>query len=56
MRKKKLNHLIAGLSLSVVTLFASPIAAAEDGVTDSTILLGQTVGVTGPIAGAVKEM
>lgn len=56
MRKKKLNHLIAGLSLSLVALFTSAIAAAEDGVTDSTILLGQTVGVTGPIAGAVKEM
>ena len=31
-------------------------AAAEDGVTDSTILIGQTVGVTGTVAGPVKEM
>jgi branched-chain amino acid transport system substrate-binding protein len=31
-------------------------ASAEDGVTDSTILIGQTVGLTGTIAGPVKEM
>ncbi len=31
-------------------------ALAEDGVTDSTILLGQTVGVTGTVAAPVKEM
>ncbi len=29
---------------------------AEDGVTDTTILLGQTVGVTGIVAAPVKEM
>lgn len=29
---------------------------AEDGVTDSAILLGQTVGLTGTVAGPVKEM
>lgn len=31
-------------------------ASAEDGVTDSTILIGQTVALTGQIAGSVKEM
>jgi len=31
-------------------------AAAEDGVTDTTILIGQTVGLTGTVAGPVKEM
>ncbi|MGV3742507.1 MAG: ABC transporter substrate-binding protein, partial [Burkholderiaceae bacterium] len=29
---------------------------AEDGVTDTTIRIGQTVGVTGTVAGPVKEM
>ena len=29
---------------------------AEDGVTDTSILLGQTVGITGTVAGPVKEM
>lgn len=31
-------------------------ASAEDGVTDSAILIGQTVGLTGTVAGPVKEM
>lgn len=31
-------------------------ASAEDGVTDASILIGQTVGVTGTVAGPVKEM
>ena len=35
---------------------ATCIASAEDGVTDSTILIGQTIGLTGQIAGAVKEL
>lgn len=39
--------LLAGRALAV---------SAEDGVTDSTILLGQTVGITGTVAGPVKEM
>jgi branched-chain amino acid transport system substrate-binding protein len=32
------------------------IASAEDGISDHAILIGQTVGLTGRIAGAVKEM
>jgi ABC-type branched-subunit amino acid transport system substrate-binding protein len=31
-------------------------ASAEDGVSDNTILIGQTVGLTGTVAGPVKEM
>jgi branched-chain amino acid transport system substrate-binding protein len=31
-------------------------AFAEEGVTENTILIGQTIGVTGPVASAVKEM
>jgi branched-chain amino acid transport system substrate-binding protein len=31
-------------------------ASAETGITDSTILIGQTVGITGTVAGPVKEM
>lgn len=43
--------------LSLCTLLMLPLASlAEDGVTDSTILIGQTVGLTGQIAGPVKEM
>jgi len=42
----------------VALLLASTacMASAEDGVTDSTILIGQTIGLTGQIAGAVKEL
>lgn len=43
--------LFTALALSGAT-FA---AYAEDGVTESTILLGQTVGLTGTVAGPVKE-
>ena len=32
------------------------IASAEDGISDHAILIRQTVGLTGQIAGAVKEM
>lgn len=32
------------------------LASAETGVTDSIILIGQTVGVTGTVAGPVSEM
>jgi ABC-type branched-subunit amino acid transport system substrate-binding protein len=35
---------------------AATVAVAEDGVTDSAILIGQTVGLTGTVAGPVKEM
>jgi branched-chain amino acid transport system substrate-binding protein len=43
--------------LGVLTLIgAIGQAQAEDGVTDTTIRIGQTVGVTGTVAGPVKEM
>ena len=44
------NFFILGFAC---TTFAS---AAEHGVTDTTILIGQTVGVTGTVAAPVKEM
>lgn len=47
-----LRTLIAGLIF--VNFFC--LAYAEDGVTDTRILIGQTVGLTGTIAGPVKEM
>jgi branched-chain amino acid transport system substrate-binding protein len=44
-------------SLLGVLIAASAFTAmAEDGVTDNTILIGQTIGITGQIAGAVKEL
>ncbi|MES2932221.1 MAG: ABC transporter substrate-binding protein [Pseudomonadota bacterium] len=42
-------------SFSFFLLVASK-ALAEDGISEKTILLGQTIGVTGTIAGPVKEM
>jgi ABC-type branched-subunit amino acid transport system substrate-binding protein len=35
---------------------AATIAAAEEGVNDNAVLIGQTIGLTGIIAGPVKEM
>ena len=31
-------------------------AFAQDGVSDTAVLIGQTIGLTGPVAGSVKEM
>lgn len=42
--------------LALALLATSQLGVAEDGVTDNTILIGQTIGVTGPVAGTVKEM
>lgn len=47
-----LRKLLAAVLLVSITHSVS----AEVGVTDNTILLGQTVGVTGTVAGPVKEM
>ena len=43
--------------LPVVLLVAGIFQAAhaEDGVTDNAILIGQTIGLTGTVAGTVKE-
>lgn len=49
----RLSSSMVAAFLLVGTMFS---ASAEDGVTDSTILIGQTVGVTGTVAGPVKEM
>ncbi len=43
---------LCALLLSCIALTAH----AEDGVTDDTILIGRTIGITGIIAGPVKEM
>lgn len=45
------RYLIAGW-----LAFATLASRAEDGVSDNSILLGQTIGMTGIIAGPVKEM
>ncbi|MCU6432356.1 ABC transporter substrate-binding protein [Undibacterium sp. Jales W-56] len=49
-------RLCACLSLMLPLSVMTSHALAEDGVTDNTILLGQTVGLSGQIAGPVKEM
>lgn len=56
MKKILSRRLFAVSLLAVGTFFSTLHASAEDGVTDSGILLGQTIGVTGQIAGPVKEM
>jgi branched-chain amino acid transport system substrate-binding protein len=53
--EKKHSQLIKlAFCASLVCLTAQVVA--EEGVSDSTILIGQTVGVSGQIAGPVKEM
>jgi branched-chain amino acid transport system substrate-binding protein len=49
---------LSALKFTLVTIALCGAGAlwAEDGVTDSRILIGQTVGVTGQIAAPVKEM
>ncbi len=49
-----LRNWIASL-LFLGTVGPAITASAETGVTDSTILIGQTVGLTGTVAGPVKE-
>ncbi|MFZ6674915.1 ABC transporter substrate-binding protein [Undibacterium sp. Xuan67W] len=49
-------RLCACLSLLSPLSIVHSHAMAEDGITDSVILLGQTVGLSGQIAGPVKEM
>lgn len=49
---KNWSSILGALLLASATCAAS----AEDGVSESTILIGQTIGITGQIAGAVKEL
>lgn len=42
--------------IAMLLLGISQIVQAEEGVTDSTILIGQTIGLSGTLAGTVKEM
>jgi branched-chain amino acid transport system substrate-binding protein len=54
-----LQRIGKGLLFSaVLTTFttAATVARAEDGVSDNTIVIGQTIGLTGIISGPVKEM
>lgn len=51
-RGMRWTKLSAGLVFSLICVTAG----AEDGVTDTTILIGQTIGLTGTIAAPVKEM
>jgi branched-chain amino acid transport system substrate-binding protein len=46
------NNLLAGLLFAGIAIHAN----AETGVTDTSILIGQTVGLTGAVAAPVKEM
>ncbi|MEB0141197.1 MULTISPECIES: ABC transporter substrate-binding protein [unclassified Undibacterium] len=50
----KKNILLIGAMLAV--LAASALASAEEGISDKLILIGQTVGLTGTVAGPVQEM
>jgi ABC-type branched-subunit amino acid transport system substrate-binding protein len=45
------RRVVAALAASIAMT-----AFAEDGITEDSILIGQTVGLTGTVAGAVKEM
>jgi branched-chain amino acid transport system substrate-binding protein len=49
---KMFKHLAPALAFAII----AAAACAEDGVTDNRILIGRTNGVTGQIAGPVKEM
>ncbi|MES2103554.1 MAG: ABC transporter substrate-binding protein [Pseudomonadota bacterium] len=49
---KALRKTVAAILLAATAIYA----LAEEGITDSTILIGQTIGVTGTVAGPVKEM
>jgi branched-chain amino acid transport system substrate-binding protein len=44
------------IGILLASLGLSHLVSAEEGVTDSTILIGQTVGLTGTVAAPVKEM
>lgn len=50
------NKSIAALVLASASAGMALTAAAEEGVTDTAIRIGQTIGITGQIAGAVKEL
>lgn len=51
-----LFRLAARLALAAAMVSLCSPAGAEEGVSDSTILIGQTVGLSGQIAGPVREM
>ena len=51
-----MRHSVWKGMLATMLLALCQSGLAEDGVTDNTILIGQTIGVTGAVAGTVKEM
>ncbi len=50
------NHWKAFIAAMLFLAGAANHASAENGVTDTKIRIGQTIGITGQIAGAVKEL
>lgn len=50
------KRIVQALSTLALLAGVSQVAVAEDGITESTILIGQTIGVTGTLSGTVKEM
>lgn len=51
-----MSHKRMNVALLLLLSIVSVLSFAEEGVTDDKILIGQTIGVTGTIAGPVKEM
>jgi branched-chain amino acid transport system substrate-binding protein len=49
-------HMLKHLAAALLPFVIAAAACADDGVTDTRILIGRTNGVTGQIAGPVKEM
>jgi invasion protein IalB len=45
---------LAALLLAALSTLAAPAYAVDPGITDKRILIGQTVSITGQVAGAVK--
>lgn len=51
-----MSHKRMNVALLLLLSIVSVLSFAEEGVSDDKILIGQTIGVTGTIAGPVKEM
>jgi branched-chain amino acid transport system substrate-binding protein len=51
-----MNRTLLTTFLVAACTWTTHVKAAEDGVTNTTILIGQTVGLTGTVAAPVKEM
>ncbi|MDQ7970771.1 MAG: ABC transporter substrate-binding protein [Oxalicibacterium faecigallinarum] len=51
-----MRHSVWKGMLATILLAICQHGMAEEGVTDNAIVIGQTIGITGPVAGTVKEM